>query len=137
MNVMEINYNLCSQIARAMAVLSRHCVKSYKEDLFYDMPTTIGNLHHGITLTLFLRDSGSYSLDVYKQCSGKDSPTWNDAVDYAKRSLGVEWIVTFATDENNDLILTIRGEVDELSYSLKNDLACFNTKYEYIKGLYK
>lgn len=134
---MEMNYNLCSQIARAMAVLSLNCVKSFKEDLFYDMPRIIGDLHYGITHTLFLRNSGSYSLDVYKQCTGKTDATWNDAVDYAKRSLGVEWIVTFATDENNDLILTIRGEVDELSYSFKNDLACFNTKYEYIKGLYK
>lgn len=134
---MEMNYNLCSQIARAMAVLSRNCVKSFKEDLFYDMPRIIGDLHYGFTHTLFLRNSGSYSLDVYKQCSCKDSPTWNDAVDYARRSLGVEWIVTFDTDSEMNLVLTIRGEVDELDNIFRNDLGCFNAKYEYIKGLYK
>lgn len=134
---MEMNYNLCSQIARAMAVLSRNCIKSFKEDLFYDMPRIIGDLHHGITHTLFLRDSGSYSLDVYKQCTGKDNPTWNDAVDYAKRSLGVEWAVTFDTDSEMNLVLAIRGEVDELDFTFRNDLNCFSTKYEYIKGLYK
>ena len=132
-----MNYNLCTQISRAMAVLSRNCVKSFKEDLFYDMPRIIGDLHHGITHTLFLSDSGSYSLDVYKQCTCKKYATWNDAVGYAKRSLGVEWAVTFDTDSEMNLVLTIRGEVDELDFIFRNDLNCFNTKYKYIKGLYK
>lgn len=134
---MKANEELNRKIARAFASLSQCIVKSYKEDLMYDIASCINELSIGNDFTTFLRDSGSYSLDVYKQCSGKDSPTWNDAVDYAKRSLGVEWIVTFDTDSEMNLVLTIRGEVDELDYIFRNDLACFNTKYEYIKGLYK
>lgn len=31
----------------------------------------------------------------------------------------------------------VGDEVDELDYIFRNDLGCFNAKYEYIKGLYK
>ena len=81
---MEINYNLNRKIARAFASLSQCIVKSYKEDLMYDIASCINELAIGNDFTTFLRDSGSYSLGTYKLCAKNESnnnPTWNDCVD--------------------------------------------------------
>ena len=137
---MKANEELNRKIARAFASLSQCIVKSYKEDLMYDIASCINELAIGNDFTTFLRDSGSYSLGTYKLCAKNESnnnPTWNDCVDYAKSSLEVEYIATFERIGNDDILVTIRGNEDKLDYQLSARFKSTYINYQYIQGLYK
>lgn len=137
---MKANEELNMKIARAFASLSQCIVKSYKEDLMYDIASCINELSIGNDFTTFLRGSGSYSLGTYKLCAKNESnsnPTWNDCVDYAKSSLGVEYIATFERVGDDDILVTIRGNEENLDYQLCARFKSTYINYQYIQGLYK
>lgn len=123
------------QMVNALVCISIHTIEQHKEDLFYEYRHIRQALSEGKDYILFTRKSGADGIDRYFRCleeCGKEQ-TYINAVEYAKRTLGVEYIFWFSV-ENGNLLLTIRHAGDR-PYILESDLRIRNINYQYINEL--
>lgn len=126
--------NFESKLAGAFACISYNMIIAHKEDLLYELPVAISRLSMGKDYILTVRSSGADGLNRFLACIEKEEDkNYTNAIERAKCSLGVDYVVLFEVEE--DLKLIIRADKDELPYSIKSDLECRGIKYEFQKGL--
>lgn len=126
--------NLEPKLASAFACISYNMIITHKEDLLYELPQAISHLSKGKDYILTVRSTGADGLNRFMACIEKEEDrNYINAIEYAKCSLGVDYVVLFEVEE--DLKLIIRADKDELPYGIKSDLECRGIKYEFQKGL--
>ena len=123
------------QMVNALVCISIHTIEQHKEDLFYEYRHIRQALNDGKDYILFTRKHGADGIDRYFKCleECEEEQTYVNAVEYAKRTLGVEYIFWFSV-ENGNLLLTIRHAGDR-PYMLESDLRIRNINYQYINEL--
>jgi hypothetical protein len=126
------------KLASALAAISYQVVKRNKADLLYELVDAIETLESGEEYILLARESGADSIQRFWAClvaEGVDSPTYEQCIEKAERTLGVSYIFKFQMDlGKTDFHVEIKCLKDDKheKWMLDNDFSSRGILYKFI-----
>lgn len=106
-----MNRRLKMRVASAMAAVSYDLMKLNKADLLYELVSCVELLEKGQYYTLFVRETGADDIARFLECVRDENnlnPTYEQALDYAQRTCGVDVALLFEMNEDKtDFIVNI------------------------------
>ena len=107
-----------AELAKTLAIIGR-TMQSYQTDLLYDFACCLNKFEWDMDYTMFVWKNGTHSKDTYDnmcKSDGIEEPTIEDCIDRAKRTLGVDYVVTLKKHENHIKVELINVAIDEREF---------------------
>lgn len=109
-----------TELCDVLVEISRTYIKSCKEDILIDLPKMLEMNRKGEDIDLFVRTTGADLAErAYRSMENKDA-TYNDALEYQKRTLGVDCAIRLHTGTGKVEILPVNGDIETAEHLVCN-----------------